>query len=410
MTADKKSILLIVTLDTKGEEAGYVKKVIERMAHKVIVADVGILDKPQMKADISRSEIANAAGSSISTLVSQRDEGKASEVMGRGLSKIAKDLYDDGKIGGAISIGGSFGTTTASAVLRSLPVGFPKVMVSTMASRDVRPYVGTKDITMVYSVTDIFGLNRISRKILANAAAAVAGMASVKISEVSKKPLVGISLTGEQFIAAQMIKKSLEGKGYEVVTFHAVGSGGKGLEELVRSGDINGGVIDLAIQELYSNLFDPGGMFDSGPDRLEAAGEVGIPHVVAPGCADFMSFPPGQIPPKFKGHKAHMHNPSVFVVKTERNEVLKLAETISDKINKGKGPRAVVTPTEGFSRYDKVGSPAGFYDLKTRKEFLAELKKRLDPSVRYVEVKAHINDPKFADTLTKVFLELRRTK
>ena len=410
MAANKKNILLIATLDTKGDEAEYVKKIIERMGHKVIIGDDGVLDEPQLKADISRHEIARAAGSSISALASQRDEGKASEIMSKGLTKIAKDLYEDGKIDGVISIGGSFGTTTASTVLKTLPVGFPKVMVSTMASRDVRPYVGTKDITMIYSVTDIFGLNRISKKILANAAAAVAGMASVDIPEAAKIPLVGISLTGEQFIAAKMVKKILESKGYEVVNFHAVGSGGKGLEELVKSGEINGGVIDLAIQEVYSNLFDPGGMFDSGPDRLEAAGEVGIPHIIAPGCADFISFPAGQIPPKFKGHKAHMHNPSLVVVKTERNEVLKLAETISEKINKGKGPRAVVIPTEGFSRYDKVDSPAGFYDPKTRKEFVAELKKRLDPNVRYVEVKAHINDPEFADALAKVFLELGGTK
>ena len=410
MSTNKKSILLVATLDTKGEETEYIKKIIESMGHKVIIADDGILDKPQIKADISRQEIASAAGSSIEALVSQRDEGKASEVMGNGLLKIVKKLCEDKKIDGIIAIGGSFGTTTASTVLKALPVGFPKVMVSTMASRDVRPYVGVKDIAMIYSVTDIFGLNRISRKVLANAAAAVSGMASVKIPKTAEKPLVAISLTGEQFIAATMIKKILESKGYEVVTFHAVGSGGKGLEELVRSGEISGGVIDLAIQEVYSNLFDPGGMFDPGPDRLEAAGEVGVPHIVAPGCADFMSFPAGNVPQKFKGHKSHMHNPSLIVVKTERDEVLKLAETLSKKINKGKGPRAMVVPTEGFSRYDKVDSPAGFYDPQTRKEFLVELKKRIDPSVRYVEVNAHINDPKFADTIAKVFLELRGTK
>ena len=405
--ANEKSILLIATLDTKGAEAEYVKKVIEGMGHKVIIADDGVLDEPLLKADISRHEIANAAGSSIHALASQRDEGKASEVMAKGLSKIAKDLYEDGKIDGVISIGGSVGTAIASTVMRALPVGVPKVMVSTLASWDVRPFVRTKDITMIHSVTDILGLNRISRKILANAAAAVAGMASVSIAEPPKVPLVGISLTGEQFLAAKRIMKKLEEKGFEVVPFHCVGTGGKALEELVRSGEIDGGVIDLAIQEVYSNLFDPGGVFDAGPDRLEAAGEVGIPHVVVPGCADFFSFPADQLPPKFKRYKTHMHNPLIVVVKTERDEVLKLAGTISKKINKGKGSRAVVVPTEGFSRFDKKDSPAGFYDPETRREFVAELKKRLDPSVRYVEVKAHINDPEFADALTEVFLELR---
>jgi len=405
----RRNIVLIATLDTKALEAGYIKGIIETMGHRVTVIDAGIFE-PKLKSDISRHEIANAAGSNISTLVSQRDEGKASEVMAKGATKIVKDLYDAGKVNGVIAIGGSFGTATASAIMRAFPIGFPKVMVSTMASRDVRPYVGTKDITMVYSVTDIFGLNRINRRILANAAAAVASMADVDVPEVAEKPLVGMSLTGEQFIAAKRIKKNLEDKGYEVVTFHAVGSGGKCLEELVRSGKINGGVIDLAIQELYSNLFDPGGMFDAGPDRLEAAGEAGLPHVIAPGCADFISFPPSQIPPMFKGHKMHMHNPALIVVKTERDEVLKLAEIISKKVNKGKGPRAVVVPTEGFSRYDKVDSPAGFYDAEIRKEFFAELKKRLDPSVRYVEVNAHINDPEFADALTEVFLEPVETR
>jgi len=407
MSTHSKNILLIATFDTKGEETEYVKKIIEGMGHKVILADIGVLDEPQIKADISRHEIAKAAGSSLDSLVSKRDEGKASEVMAEGLAKIAKKLCEGGKIAGVIAIGGSFGTATASAVMRALPVGVPKVMVSTMASRDVRPYVGTKDIAMIHSVTDIFGLNRISRKILANAAGAIVGMANVTVpSEIAEKPLVGISLTGEQFLLAKRIKKTLEDKGFEVVLFHAVGSGGKSLEELVREGEIDGGVIDLAIQEIYSNLFDPGGMFDAGPDRLESAGEFGLPHVIVPGCADFMSFPTGQVPPRFKGHKMHMHNPALVVVKTEKGEVLKLAESISEKINKGKGPRAVIIPAQGFSRYDKPGHPAGFYDPVTREVFIAELRKRLIPDVRYVEVNAHVNDPEFADVITKVFLEL----
>jgi uncharacterized protein (UPF0261 family) len=407
MIAQSGNILLIATLDTKSEEAGYVKKIIEDMGHKVVLADIGVLGEPQIKADITRHEIARAAGSSLDSLVSLRDEGKASEVMAEGLAKIATRLCEGGKIAGVIAIGGSFGTATASAVMRALPIGVPKVMVSTMASRDVRPYVGTKDIAMIHSVTDIFGLNRVSRKILANAAGAIVGMVNATVpSEVAEKPLVGISLTGEQFLAAKRIKKTLEDKGFEVVPFHANGSGGKCLEELVREGEIAGGVIDLAIQEIYGNLFDPGGMFDAGPHRLESAGELGLPHVIVPGCADFMSFPAGQVPPRFKGHKMHMHNPALAVVKTERDEVLELAKSISEKINRGRGPRAVVIPTQGFSRYDKPWHPAGFYDPVTREVFIAELRKRLIPDVRYVEVNAHINDPEFADVVTEVFLEL----
>jgi len=410
VTFKKKNILLIATLDTKGEEAGYIKKIIEEMGHNAIVADDGIRGEPKLKADISRHEIATSADSSMSTIMAQNDESKASEIMASGLIKIVKKLCKDKKIDGVIAIGGSWGTTTASIVLRALPVGFPKVMVSTMASRDVRPYVGVKDINMVYSVTDMLGLNSISRRILANAAAAVVGMANVEIPKVAEKPKVGISLIGEQSEAAMMIKNILESRGYEVITFHATGSGGRGLEELIRSGEINGGVIDLDVHELYSNLFDPGGMFDPGPDRLEAAGEVGLPHIVVPGCAEIVSFPAGHIPPRFKTHKAHMHVPSVVAVKTERDEVLKLAEVISKKINKGRGPRAVVVPTQGFAKSDREDCMAGFFDPKVRKEFMTELKKRLDSSVRYVEVDAHINDPKFADALTEVFFELKGTK
>jgi uncharacterized protein (UPF0261 family) len=406
MTAQKKPILLVATLDTKAEEAEYIKQIIEKTGQKLILADIGILDKPKTKADITRNEIAKAGGSSTEALAAQKDEGKASEIMGKGLAKIALDLYNKGKIAGIIAIGGSFGTATASTTMKTLPVGVPKVMVSTMASRDVRPYVGTSDVAMIYSVTDIFGLNRISRRVLANAAGAIVGMTSVEIPMTTKKPLVGVSLTGEQAIAATMIKKTLEKEGFEVVLFHAVGSGGKALEQLVKSKVIDGGVIDLATQELYSNLYDAGGMFDSGPDRLESAGDIGLPHIVVPGCADFMSFPAGQVPAKFKEHKMHAHNPALTVVKCEKDEVKRLAKTIGEKINKGKGPRAVIVPTQGFSRYDKQGHPAGFYDPAVREQFLIELRKNVQPSVQYQEVNAHVNDPEFAATVSKVFLEL----
>jgi uncharacterized protein (UPF0261 family) len=235
-------------------------------------------------------------------------------------------------------------------------------------------------------------------------------MANFEIERENEKPLVGISLTGEQFVAAEKIKKSLEGNGYEVVFFHAVGSGGKALEDMVRSGEIDGGVIDLAVQEIYANLYDPGGMFDAGPHRLESPGEVGLLHIIVPGCADFMSFSPGMIPRQFEKYKRHMHNPAVIAVKTGRKEISKLADVLCEKINKGKGPRAVIVPMGGFSRYDKIDSPAGFYDPKIRQILVKKLKEKLDPSVRYVEVDVHINDPELAETVTKVFLELAKMK
>jgi uncharacterized protein (UPF0261 family) len=242
--------------------------------------------------------------------------------------------------------------------------------------------------------------------VLANAASAVAGMVSLSRPREEQKPLVGMSTTGVQFPCAIRVKKILEEKGFEVVIFHAVGSGGRALETLVREGDVDTGVIDLAMQEIYSTLFDLGSPFDAGADRLEAPAIRGLPHVIVPGCADFMSIVPGRVPPKLEKYKMHMHNPSVIVVKMEKEDVKMLAKFISEKVNKAPEKKVVIVPTQGFSSFDKLGHAAGFHDPEIRRTFIAELKKLLDPSVKYIEVDAHVNDPEFAEVVAKVFLDI----
>jgi len=405
----RRNIVLIATLDTKALEAGYIKGIIETMGHRVTVIDAGIFE-PKLKSDISRHEIANAAGSNISTLVSQRDEGKASEVMAKGATKIVKDLYDAGKVNGVIAIGGSMGTAICTAPMRALPIGIPKVMVSTVASTNVRQYVGTKDITMVHPVTDFLGLNRINKRVLANAAAAVAAMADVKVEVEAKRPLVGMTLTGAQQATANQIKNALESKGYEVAAFHCYES--SALDEHTKNGVIDAGVIDLSLLDLMCALVDPEGEFAAGPERLEIAGRMGLPHVVVPGCADFISLRPNQIPQKwYKERKIHVHNPQLFAIKSTVDELLPLARIICEKLNKTRGPTALIVPTRSFSMHDALGAPAGFYDLETKRSFTQELKKGLNrEKILYMEVDAQINDPEFADTVLEVFCELVRKR
>jgi len=376
------------------------------MGQEVIVADIGVLDPPLIKADIPREEIAKAAGADINQLAAAKDEGKASLIMSEGLTKIATKMYERGEIAGIIGMGGTWGTSTCAAIMRAFPVGVPKVLVSTIAARDIRPIIGTKDIVLIHSVADIAGLNRITKKVLANAAAAITGMVSLSLPREEQKPLVGMSTTGGQFPCAIRVKKILEEKGFEVVIFHAVGSGGRTLETLVKEGDIDSGVIDLAMVEIYSTLFDPGSPYDAGQDRLEAPGTRGLPHVIVPGCADFMAIIPGRIPPKFEKYKMYMHNPAVIVAKMEKEDVKILAKFISEKVNKAPKKKAVIVPTQGFSTLDKLGHAAGFHDPEIRRTFIAELKKLLDPSVKYIEVDAHVNDPEFADVVAKVFLDI----
>lgn len=398
-----KTIVLVGTLDTKGIEFGYVKDKIVGQGHQVIVVDVGILGKPLLRPDITHDQVAQAAGTTIEDIISQGQEGVAIERMTEGAVKIIQGLYQSGKVDAIMALGGSMGTSLAAAVMRSLPIGIPKLMVSTMASSDTRPYVDNKDIVMMPSVTDIVGLNPIAKRVLAMAAGAVVGMVAADPGLVrSDKPVVGLTLHGDLTPGMRLIKALLEQKGYEVVVFAAVGSGGKTLEELTEQGLIDG-VFDLTTHEIASRLF--GGICDAGPHRLEAAGRRGVPQLIVPGKLDIVSFNVGLgIPPHFKGRKPWMHNPVIGVIRLNKEEMTLVGKVVVDKLNKAVGPTAVIIPRRGLSAYGKGWE--AFYDVEADSALFEVLKRGLKPEIRVVEVDAGINDRVFAEKATALLDEL----
>ncbi|NQT54740.1 MAG: Tm-1-like ATP-binding domain-containing protein [Desulfobacteraceae bacterium] len=399
----KKNILLLGTMDTKGREFGYVKERIIKEGHGTIVVDAGILGTPLLVADISSEKVAQAAGTDIQDVILQGKEGVAIEIMTRGASSLVQGLYYSGKFDGILALGGSMGTSLATAVMRSLPLGIPKVMVSTMASSDTRPYLDNKDIVMVPSVADIVGLNRLTKRVLTIAAGAIIGMVTADPGAIqSEKPLIGLTLHGDLMPCMHTCKNLLERKGYEVVIFAAVGSGGKSMEELIEKGVING-VFDLVTHEVACHLF--GGLCDAGPSRLEAAGRKGIPQLIIPGKVDIITFSTGLGPPlPFKDRRVWMHNPDLGLIRLNKEEMSLVGETMAEKLNKAIGPTAVIIPERGVSGYGKGWEE--FYDRESDLAFFKILKRRLKPEIRVVEVDSHINDRLFAERATDLLDEL----
>lgn len=403
-----KTIALLGTLDTKGREFDFVKQIIEKRGHKTILIDAGILGPPAIEPDITREEVALKGGSTIEELISKKDRGHAISLMSKGACIIVEELYKEGKIDGIISLGGSGGTALATAAMRMLPVGFPKVMVSTMASGDTRPYVGVKDITMMYSVVDISGVNKLSSHILVNAAGAICGMVESKAPEINKtingkeKPLVGATMFGVTTPCVEKVHSILEENGCEVLVFHATGTGGMAMESLIESGFINA-VADITTTEWCDELV--GGVLSAGPTRLEAAGKIGIPQVVSVGALDMVNFGPiDTVPEQFKGRNLYKHNPTVTLMRTTVEENRKLGEIIAEKLNKAKGPVVLFIPLKGVSAIDKEGMP--FYDPEADAVLFETLKKHLKPNIEVRELNCHINDKEFAEAMANTLLKL----
>lgn len=398
-----KTILLLGTMDTKGSEFGFIKEKITEQGHRAVVLDAGILGTPLLEADIPHEEVAQAAGTTIKDLVAQGKEGVAIELMTKGATSIVQGLHHSGKIDGILALGGSMGTSLATAVMRSLPIGIPKVMVSTMASSDTRPYLDNKDIMMIPSVADIVGLNRVTKRVFAIAAGAIIGMVTSDPGPIpSEKPLIGLSLHGDLMPCMSLSKTMLEEKGYEVVIFAAVGSGGKSLEELINQGIIDG-VFDLVTHEIACHLF--GGLCDAGPSRLEVGGRKGIPQLIVPGKVDIITFSTGLgVPERFKGRKRWMHNPDLGLIRLNKEEMSLVGETMVEKLNKAIGPTAVIIPRRGLSDYGKGWEE--FYDEEADVAFFDILKKRLKPDIKVVEIDAKINDKLFAERAIDLLDEL----
>jgi len=394
------TIVLVGTLDTKREEIAFLRSLILARGHEVIVADTGILGTPGLHTDISRHEIAIAGGENIDTLKKRGDEAFAQKIMSAGLKKIILSLLESRKIHGLLAIGGGQGSIIVAPTLKSLPFGFPKLLVSTKVTQaGARPYVGSKDVLILPSVADLAGINSLTSSVLTNAAGAISGMVEIEKPEVKHKPIVIISMNGTVTDCGLAVKALLEKNGYEVLVFHTIGTGGEALEEYVKSNKVHA-VIELGVNEITNDFM--GGLASSGPDRLTAAGNRGVPQVVVPGSADFINFlGPETVPQKYKKRKIYSHNPQATLIRTNVQDNRLLGKAIADKLNRSRGSVVILWPGKGLSTLDRKGKP--FWDPKADMVLLDTLKKYLHPSIPVIDLDAYINDTEFAQQIFTAF-------
>ncbi|MGZ3591080.1 MAG: Tm-1-like ATP-binding domain-containing protein [Thermodesulfobacteriota bacterium] len=401
----KKYLLIIATLDTKGREAAYVKDCVQALGIHPILMDVGTLEGPQTSPDIRRSEVIEAAGFDLDS-IKGKDRSVAVATVQKGGAILARRLFEEGKLHGVFGMGGGTGTAIATHIMRSLPFGLPKVVLSTVVSRDIKEYVGTKDILMFHSVADILGLNAFMRLILGQAAYAVAGMIE-KGSEIKKeKPMVAVTAYGINSVCAIQAESLLQERGYEMIAFHANGCGGMAMEEFVAQGLV-AGVLDFTTHEIADEMF--GGYCKGiGPGRLETAGQFGIPLVVVPGGLDNAVFSPFYpMPDRLKGRKTHSHDIR-FCVRMGPEEMRQFAHIVGEKLNKSKGPTHILIPKKGWSEADKPGME--LFDPKTDQIFVDELRDIINPHIPIEEVDVHISDPAFALRAVEVLDKMIQTR
>ncbi len=403
------SVLLVGTLDTKGTEFAYVRDRLKAAGVPVLVADAGVMGPPAFEPDVPRDAVFAAAGANHEQVKAAGDRGKAVELAAAGVAKVAAELHRQGKLSGVLSLGGSAGTTIGTAAMRVLPVGVPKLMVSTLASGQVQPYVGTRDVMMMYSVVDISGLNRISRAVLDNAASAMAGMAQMSREPkagAADKPVVAATMFGVTTPCVEAARKILEAAGYEVLVFHATGTGGRTMEGLVHDGLI-AGVLDITTTELADEL--AGGVLSAGPDRLTAAGLAGVPQVVSLGALDMVNFGPRDTVPDWYKHRLlYQHNPTVTLMRTTPEEMDRLGKGVAEKTSAARGPTCVLVPLKGVSAIDAEGKP--FWWPEADAALFQSVRNWIAPGVELIELDTHINDPAFAAACANKLLEMMGKK
>jgi uncharacterized protein (UPF0261 family) len=397
------TVALLGTLDTKGGEYAFLRDRVREHGVDVLLIDAGILGEPLVVPDIGRDEVAAAGGTDIASLVEADDRGAAIAAMSRGAAEIVLALHADGRIDGVLGLGGSGNSTIIAESMRALPVGVPKLLVSTVASGDTRPYMGAVDITMTYSVVDIAGINRISAKVMTNAAAMIAGAVTARTPELGvEKPLIGASMFGVTTAAVTAARERLEELGYEVLVFHATGAGGQSMEALARAGFL-AGVLDTTTTELADELV--GGVLSAGPDRLEAAGAEGVPQVVSLGALDMVNFGPREtVPSVFHDRNLYVHNATVTLMRTTPDETLELGRLIGKKLSAAVGPTVLFVPLRGVSAIAVSGQV--FHDPEADAALLRGLDETLSPTVERHDMDTDINDPAFAHAMADRLHEL----
>lgn len=394
------TIAVLGTLDTKGAEHGYVAELIRARGHEALLIDVGSGAPPGVTPGITREEVASAAGIDLAAMAARQDRGECVTAMTKAAPLLLAKLADEGRIDGVISLGGGGGTAIASAAMRALPLGFPKLLVSTLASGNTAPYVGTKDITMMPSIADVAGLNRLSKLIFSRAAGAICGMVETAPAEGDDRPLIVASMFGNTTACVTEAKRILEEAGYEVLVFAATGAGGRAMETLIDSGMV-AGVLDLTTTEWADELV--GGVLNAGPDRLDATARAGIPAVVAPGCLDMVNFgEKPSVPGKFADRVFYIHNPQVTLMRTTPEECAELGRIVAEKVNRYTAPAAILIPRKAVSVISAEGKP--FHDPAADEALFGSL--RSHARVEVAEYDEEINSPVFARACAEKLLEL----
>ena len=389
----KKKIVVLGCLDTKGEEYAYIKRHIEKVGLKTLVVDVGVVRPPVFEPDIGRRKVAEAAGEDFDALIAEGPtRERISPVMAKGAGVLVKELVEKGEVHGIISCGGTQGSTLAALVYRELPVGFPKVLVSTMASGNTSELVGIKDVTMIFSVADIMGLNRVTRAILSNAAGAVCGMAGMEAEkQEEERPLLAITTVGITTVGAMKAREVLGEAGFDTIVFHAVGTGGRAMESLMKEGHISG-VLDLATIEVIQEML--GGILAATPERMTVATNLGIPQVICPGAVTCNTFgTPDTIPERFRGRKQVRHSALYTNVRTNAEELKALAREQAKRVNPGTGPIEWFIPMRGFCSYSVEGGP--LHDPEADRAYVDTLQEELRQSIPVHIRDLDINDPEF---------------
>ena len=392
------TVVLVGTLDTKAEELGFARAVLREAGVDVHVIDVGVMGEPGFEPETPAGAVAAAAGSDLETLRDGGDRGGAMAIMGEGAAVIARELYDADELDGIMGLGGSGNTSVATTAMRALPYGVPKLMVSTMASGDVRPYVGPHDVLMMHAVADVEGVNQLTRRIITNAAYAMAGMVDAPVSvDDAGQTTIGVTMFGVTTPCVQTARSMLEDAGDEVIVFHATGTGGQALEGLVEQGIIDA-VLDVTTTELADELV--GGVLSAGPDRLTAAGEAGVPQIISVGALDMVNFgPPDTVPERFADRTFHEHNPQVTLMRTTPRECAELGSMLAKKVNAATGPVAVALPLGGVSMLSVESEP--FHDPSADAALFDAIRDGLDPGVECIEYDGPINEDGFAELLVE---------
>ena len=392
------TIAVIGTLDSKGLEHDFVAAEIRKRGHDVLLIDLGTGDAPSIKPDITRYEVAAAAGLDLQPLLDRHDRGECVVAMSQAAPVLLEKLAREGRIHGVISLGGGGGTALATAAMRALPLGFPKLMVSTLASGNTAHYLGTKDIAMMPAIVDVAGLNRISRIVFTRAAAAICGMVEAEIETGESKPIIAASMFGNTTECINHAKEVLENAGYEVLVFHATGAGGKAMEDLIASGMVSG-VLDVTTTEWADELV--GGTLTAGPTRLDAAAKAGIPAVIAPGCLDMVNFGAREtVPAQFEGRTFYIHNPQVTLMRTNAEECAQLGKIIAEKANASTAPVTILIPQKGISFISTEGQP--FHDAAADAALFDALHQYA--TVPLITLAETINSPVFAKAAAKQLL------